>query len=48
MALADSGIDYDHPDLVGNLWTNPGETGGGKETNGIDDDANGFVDDWRG
>jgi subtilisin family serine protease len=30
------------------LWTNPGETGGGKETNGLDDDGNGYVDDWRG
>ena len=26
----------------------PGERGGGREANGIDDDGNGFVDDWRG
>ena len=26
---------------------NPGERGGGKETNGVDDDGNGFVDDWQ-
>jgi subtilisin family serine protease len=31
-------------DLAANMWTNPGETAG----NGIDDDANGFVDDIHG
>jgi Subtilase family len=31
-----------------NIWTNPGETGGGKESNGVDDDGNGYVDDWHG
>ena len=31
-----------------NMFTNPGESGGGKETNGIDDDGNGTVDDFRG
>ena len=41
-------MDYTHPDLAGAIWTNPGETGGGKETNGLDDDSNGKVDDWRG
>jgi hypothetical protein len=35
-------------DLAGRLWVNPGESGGGKETNGIDDDGNGFVDDVHG
>lgn len=30
------------------MWTNPGESGGGKETNGIDDDGNGKKDDWQG
>jgi len=44
IALADSGIDLDHPDLVPNLWTNPGEIAG----NGLDDDNNGYVDDVRG
>jgi len=48
VAIVDSGIDYNHPDLAGNIWSNPGESGGGKESNGIDDDGNGFVDDWRG
>jgi len=44
VAVIDTGIDYDHPDLAGNLWTNPGETPG----NGLDDDGNGFVDDVYG
>ncbi|MEA2330361.1 MAG: serine protease [Thermoleophilaceae bacterium] len=48
VAVVDTGVDYGHPDLAPNLWRNPGETGGGRETNGVDDDANGFVDDWRG
>ncbi|MGH2692493.1 MAG: S8 family serine peptidase, partial [Actinomycetota bacterium] len=48
VAIVDSGVDLDHPDLVSNLWSNPGETGSGREANGADDDRNGFVDDWRG
>jgi subtilisin family serine protease len=48
IAIADSGIAYDNPDLAANLWRNPGESGGGKESNGRDDDRNGYVDDWRG
>lgn len=44
VAVIDSGADLSHPDLVGNLWRNPGEIPG----NGIDDDANGFVDDVHG
>lgn len=48
VGIIDTGIDYDHPDLKANIWTNPGESGNGKETNGIDDDGNGFIDDWRG
>lgn len=48
VGIVDTGVAYDHPDLSPNIWTNPGESGGGKETNGIDDDSNGFVDDWRG
>jgi subtilisin family serine protease len=47
VAVVDTGI-ADHPDLDANRWTNPGESGGGKETNGVDDDGNGYVDDWRG
>jgi subtilisin family serine protease len=44
VAVIDSGIAYDHPDLAPNIWTNPGELAG----NGIDDDRNGLVDDVHG
>jgi subtilisin family serine protease len=44
VAVVDTGIDIAHADLAANLWTNPGEIAG----NGVDDDANGFVDDVRG
>jgi len=40
----DGGIQTNHPDLSGNLWINPGEIAG----NGIDDDANGYIDDIYG
>jgi len=48
VAVIDSGVDFSHPELTGRRWVNPGESGGGKETNGIDDDGNGFVDDVNG
>ena len=44
VGVVDTGIDYNHPDLVANMWVNPGEIAG----NGIDDDGNGFVDDVHG
>ncbi len=44
IAVIDSGIDTDHPDLASRLWTNPNEIPG----NGIDDDNNGYVDDVHG
>lgn len=44
VAVLDSGVDPDHPDLVDNLWVNPGEMA----DNGKDDDGNGFVDDVHG
>jgi len=44
IAVIDSGIAYDHPDLAPNIWTNPGEIAG----DGIDNDRNGFVDDVHG
>lgn len=53
VAIIDTGIDVNHPDLKNNLWTNPGESGldkygKDKATNGIDDDKNGFIDDVHG
>src|SRR5690349_7588246 len=48
VAVVDSGVTMSQPDLAPSIWHNPGETGGGKENNGIDDDHDGFVDDWRG
>jgi len=48
VAVIDSGVAYDHPDLAPNIYRNPGESGEGRETNGRDDDRNGFVDDYRG
>ena len=49
----DSGIDYLHEDLHGNIWENAEEmgldgAGNDKRSNGIDDDGNGHVDDWHG
>ncbi|HZO58740.1 MAG TPA: S8 family peptidase [Solirubrobacterales bacterium] len=48
VAVVDSGVDAGHPDLAPQEWRNPGESGAGKETNGTDDDHNGYVDDFRG
>ncbi len=44
VAVIDSGVALDHPDIAQNIWENPGETGG----NGTDDDENGYVDDVNG
>jgi subtilisin family serine protease len=44
VGVIDTGVDYTHPDLDDNIWTNPGEIAG----NNIDDDGNGFVDDIHG
>jgi subtilisin family serine protease len=53
VAVIDSGVDYNHPDLAANIWHNPGETGldangHDKASNGIDDDGDGYVDDVYG
>lgn len=44
VAVLDTGVAYSHPDLQGNLWTNPGEIIG----DGLDNDGNGIVDDYYG
>ncbi len=48
VGVIDTGVDVGHEDLAANIWQNPGETGGGKENNNVDDDGNGYVDDFRG
>jgi subtilisin family serine protease len=44
IAVIDTGVAIGHPDLAANIWTNPGEV----ETNGIDDDGDGYIDDVHG
>jgi len=44
IAVVDTGIDYLHPALAANIWTNPGEIAG----NGLDDEGNGWIDDVHG
>jgi hypothetical protein len=44
VAIISTGVQTDHPDLATKIWRNPGEVAG----NGIDDDANGYVDDIHG
>jgi len=53
VAVVDTGMDLTHPQLRKQLATNPAEMGldaqgRDRSTNGIDDDGNGFVDDWGG
>jgi subtilisin family serine protease len=43
VAVVDEGIDYSHPDLATNIWTNPYDP-----PDGIDNDGNGYVDDVHG
>ncbi len=43
VGVIDTGVDYTHPDLAANIWSNSVEI-----VNGIDDDGNGYVDDVRG
>jgi subtilisin family serine protease/subtilisin-like proprotein convertase family protein/DNA-binding cell septation regulator SpoVG len=44
VAVIDTGVDYNHPDLAANIWVNAGEIPG----DGIDNDDNGFIDDVHG
>ena len=51
VGVIDSGVDYTHPDLANNIWVNPVECPAGYGTcieDGVDDDGNGFVDDFYG
>lgn len=45
VGVIDSGVDWRHPDLAGQIWENPKEAAGEP---GVDDDGNGYVDDLRG
>lgn len=44
VAVIDTGVDYNHPDLAANIWHNPAET----PNDGVDNDGNGIVDDYYG
>jgi subtilisin family serine protease len=44
VAMIDNGTNYTHPDLTSNMWTNPDEVA----NNGVDEDANGLIDDYYG
>jgi subtilisin family serine protease len=45
VAVVDEGLDYNHPDLAANIWTNAAEAAGAPN---VDDDGNGYVDDVHG
>lgn len=45
IAILDTGVDIDHPDLKANIWTNTKESEGAED---YDDDGNGFKDDLHG
>ena len=45
IAIIDTGVDYNHPDLRANIWTNTAEANG---IEGVDDDGNGYIDDIHG
>jgi subtilisin family serine protease len=44
IAVIDSGVEVNHEDLIGGMWRNPGEV----PNNSLDDESNGFVDDYDG
>jgi len=43
IAIIDTGVDWDHPDITDNIWNNTDES-----VNGTDDDSNSYIDDVRG
>lgn len=43
VGIIDEGIDFNHPDLSANIWTNPFDA-----VDGVDNDGNGYVDDVHG
>jgi subtilisin family serine protease len=43
IGVMDTGVNLQHPDLVGNVWTNPNDPPGGG-----DNDGNGYADDVHG
>ncbi len=45
VAVTDTGVDYNHPDLAANIWNNTAEINGQA---GVDDDGNGYIDDIHG
>ena len=53
IGIIDTGVNYKHEDLQNNIWINPGEDAwtnpdNPQTGNGVDDDGNGKVDDWKG
>ncbi len=55
IAVVDSGVCWTHPDIVNQIWVNPGEdlnhngvVMDAADMNGVDDDGNGHVDDLIG
>jgi subtilisin family serine protease len=56
IASIDTGVDFSHPDLASQQWVNSGENCGSSDptvtcaqrTDGVDNDGDGYVDDWRG
>jgi subtilisin family serine protease len=45
VAVIDTGVDINHSDLAANIWSNLAEVNG---TLGVDDDLNGYIDDFNG